>query len=141
MKLVRAAAAIALALGLGWAVVHHGSPALLKHDFWANPAYVLLGLGLHSYAEAWSAHGADRRRTPDFTFGAGTLLARISGDRCAAKTAWSRLDAVIPVLLCWVVVLAGVAHLVVKREEGGLPAAIFTVLLVGGAFFVKRSKR
>lgn len=122
-----------LALGLGWGVMRFVSPSLLEHDIWANPAYVLGGLVLHAYVEAWhvyAPHEARPRPGFDFSFGAAGLWRQ--GWRPSQP--W---DAWVVNGLCLAVAGAGIG-LLLWHGRHGWPAAAFSILLIVGSLHYSR---
>ncbi len=130
-----AAMPIVLALGIGWVVTYALSPWLLEHwNLWSNPAYVLGGLVLHAYLEAWRENWPDvkvhHRHLPDFSFGATKL----------ARWRWSSDDAVIATF-CGAIAITGIALLFSHREKHGHWAATAAAALFILSFVVHRRRK
>lgn len=105
------------------------SPWLVGHDYWINPIFVLTGMLLHAYAEAWhGTHEAQQQHglphAPDFSFG---LLGVVKAwrDTGTGDAAVACIDLSLVAALQWVV-LGWATYLLVKpgAVHGGLWLAL-----------------
>lgn len=131
-----------LVFGAAWLIRRWMSPWLLDWGFWVNPVFVLAGLTLHAYAEAW--HGpthAHHDHAPDFSFGLAALVQAWRRRSIASEAPRSGaglttlLDAGVMALLAWSVLLWGLWLLL--RSPGihagwTVGLALCVVCLIGG---------
>lgn len=138
LDLIRIATPLGLALGMGLLAIHWASPALLLHDVWMNPAYVLAGMALHAYVEG-SDRSTDRHHhAPDFSFGLNRMLdwfgqpaAGELSAQAGSKPAWrepAAIDSGVSWLIQWSLLCYGL--FVIARGYHGGPWLVAGLALV-----------
>jgi hypothetical protein len=103
-KLMEMAAPPAIAFGLFLFVLYWVSPGQMGNGIWLNPAYVLLGLVLHAYSEAFAEH---RYVPPDFTFGVRGVWGAYLQVR-GGSTSYDLIDAMLVCFIQWAIILCAI---------------------------------
>lgn len=152
--LVLALIPLSLVAALGTLTIYVISPGFLNCDVWINPLYVLLGLCIHAYSEAWNFHAdhSPHLHWPDFTMGSREAMIAVQvalhamsekDGRSTVPHRWIDFYDRIALPLIVVVVYAGALSIVIFRhphEYGWLAALVCGAVLLVSFLYENRHR-